>query len=296
MKHVRESLQEFEDYKFFSLFEEEKAGMDKETLQSKEKDGLAIIDKITKNFDQFKKAAGGEILKFKEFWDENQQTKQSFTQGGNIYKLFNSDYVVGVMELPPQTLSDGSIEGGTGASEEPEEEIIEGKEITPKVEQTALPTTPVTEAKETEDPALDLGNLGDEKEDLLTKEPTDTPAENAPAQDLSTPPAEDSMEAPTETPLEEPVQPTADLTSPQTYLVVYDLAGDGREEIFRCGSNNVVKGFNSFYNDTFKGSMKEVIAQYKQKKEQEKIEAEKAEKAKKETEKANKVKKFLGDN
>lgn len=270
MKHVRESLREFNDYKFFSLFEEEEAGTDKETLKSKEQEALKIIDKITQDFEDFKKDSGGEILKYKEFWEGNQQAKKQFTEPGDVYKLFGSDYVVGVLELPVKTLSDGSIEGGLGATDEPEEEIIEGNEVGAKTEffeEQSVPGTtasvPVTEAEEGDDLDLDL-NLDDE-----------TPAE-APA------------EAPTE-------EPEKDLTAPQTYLVVYDLAGGEREEIFRCGSNNAVKAFTAFYNDVFKGSMKSAIADYKKQKEEEKIEAEKAEKAKKEKEKENKVKKFLGE-
>jgi hypothetical protein len=92
-----------------------------------------------------------------------------------------------------------------------------------------------------------------------------------------------------------PEDPTTNLTAPQTYFVVYDISGDEREEIFRCGSNNVVNAFKSFYNDTFKGSMKNAILKYKEAKELEKQEAEKAEKQKEETSKESKLKKFLGE-
>ena len=294
MKHVRESLKEFNDYKFFSLFEEEKeekAGTDKKTLQSKEQDGLSIIDKITKNFEDFKKDSKGEILRFKEFWEENQQNKKQFTEPGDVYKLFNSDYVVGVLELPVKTLSDGSVEGGLGATDEPEEEIIEGKEIQPKpIEETTMPPvslpTTVSEAEEGEDLDLDL-NLGDETGETPIEQPTEQPAEETPIEEPAGSPVED--------PMNEPEEPQKDLTAPGTYLVVYDMAGGEREEIFRCGSNNVVKAFNAFYNDIFKGSMKNAIADYKQQKEQEKVEAEKSEKARKETEKQSKVKKFLSE-
>jgi len=303
MKHVRESLKEFNDYKFFSLFEEEKPETDKDSLKSKESDGLAIIDKITKDFEDFKKDAGGEILKFKEFWEENKKAKEGFTETGDAYKLFGSDYLVGVFELPPQTLSDGSIEGGLGATDEPEEEIIEGKELdtTPKenfFEEKQVPTNEAVEEDENRD--LDL-NLTDEKpvepakdeptpDEISDEQPTDVPMEEPPID--SSEPTETPEE---EAPVEEPTKPEVDLKAPQTYFVVYDLSGGEREEIFRCGSNNVVKAFNSFYNDTFKGSMKNAILQYKEEKLKEKTEAEKSEKQKKETEKANKVKKFLGE-
>ena len=86
------------------------------------------------------------------------------------------------------------------------------------------------------------------------------------------------------------------LTGPQKYFVVYDMNGDGeREEILRTGSNNVVNAFKEFYNDTFKGTMKNIILQYKQAKEQQKIEAEKQEKKTVEKEKGSKISKFLGE-
>jgi len=299
MKHVRESLSQYYDYKFFKVFEEE----EKTELQDKEKDGLAIIDKITKNFEDFKKNAKGEILAYKEFWEENKKTKEGYTETGDVYKLFDSDYVVGVLELPAETLSDGSIDGGMGATDEPETEIIEGPEIEsteekPKedfYEEVKVPN-PNNEAEETEDDLdLDLG-LGDEETGTDLEAPAEEPA-----------PKETSLEEPvpqeTDVPGDENIpdeampteEPAPDLTAPQTYLVVYDISGDERDEIFRCGSNNVVNAFNSFYNDTFKGSMKNAILKYKEAKAQEKVEVEKSEKSKAETDKQSKVKKFLGE-
>jgi len=304
MKHVRESLNQFNDYKFFKMFEED----EKAELQDKEKDGLSVIEKLKGNFEEFKKNAGGEILKFKEFWEENKKSKEGFSETGDVYKLFDSDYIVGVLELPVETLSDGSIDGGMGATDEPEEEIIEGPEIEstedsieePKedfYEEATVPTTNEAE-EEDEDPDLNLG-LGDEEgEDL------EAPIEE-PAGDLEAPvetpveepaPEETSLEepAPEELPVEEPVSTeTPDLTAPQKYFVVYDISGDEREEIFRCGSNNVVNAFTSFYNDTFKGAMKNSILKYKEQKEAQKT--EESEKKKVESDKQSKIKKFLGE-
>lgn len=267
MKHVRESLSQFNTYKFFKMFEEESdKSSNKDSLKQKEQDGLAIVDKLIKNFDEFKKEANGEILKYKEFWEETQKVKKSFSEGGNIYKMFSDDYVGGVMQLKPEIAPDGGIEGGLGATEEPEEEIIEGKQI--------------TEAEGSED-ALDLDLDSNNK----TKQPAEEPAEQ---------PAEQSIEEPAEQPVEEP-KPEADLTTPQTYFVLYDMSGGEREEIFRCGSNNVVKSFNSFYNDSFKGSMKDIIAKFKQQKEMEKKEIEAKEKQKAQKDKQSKVDKFLSE-
>jgi len=329
MKHVRESLNQYYDYKFFKVFEED----EKAELQNKEKDGLAIIDKITKNFDQFKKDSKGEILKYKEFWEQNKTAKSEFAElgEGDVYKMFNSDYVAGVLTLPAETLSDGSLDGGMGATEEADEEIIEGPEIGGEEEEEEKPeedffeeqTVPnpagagpgspaVNEADEEEDLGLDLGTGDEDPEggEDISSELDNTEDQGLDAGDLGDAldletgieggeeaPAEEptaAEETPMETPMETPEE-APDLTGPQTYFVVYDISGDEREEIFRTGSNNVVKGFNAFYNDTFKGSMKSAIVKYKETKEVEKAEAEKSEKAKVQTDKQSKVKKFLGE-
>jgi len=262
MKHVRESLNQYYDYKFFKMFEKD----EKANLKKKEQDGLAVIEKIKKNFEDFKKNAKGEILKYKEFWEENKQKKEGFTETGDVYKLFDSDFVVGVLVLPAETLSDGSIDGGMGATDEPEEEIIEGKVLE-------------AEGDGEEDLGLDL-------DDSPEKDATNDP-EQSPDEEMS--------------PIGEPIagdmpsEETLSFTEPQKYFVVYDISGDEREEIFRCGSNNVVNAFNEFYNDTFKAAMKNIILQYKAKKDKERKEVEKSEKKKIEANKNSKFRKFLGE-
>ena len=54
----------------------------------------------------------------------------------------------------------------------------------------------------------------------------------------------------------------------------HDILGDEREEILRCGSNNVVNAFNTFYKNTFKASMKNIILKYKEQKEEQRSEGE----------------------
>jgi len=289
MKHVSESLRQYFDHTIFRLIEEKS---DTSDLKEKEKDGLAVIEKLKKNFDEFKKDANNQINKFKEFWEENQKTKEAFTETGDVYKMFNDSYVVGVLELPTETLSDGSIDGGMGAVDEPEEEIIEGKEIGGP------------EMNEAEEDDLGLDNLDDlfgdeEGEEMLEpptegdsleepttepEEPMDVPTDDDPAADM------DLGSEPGEMDTEEP-----SLAEPQLYFVVYDITGDEREEIFRCGSNNVVKAFKEFYNDIFKGSMKDAILKYKEQKQEEKAKAEKSEKEKAQKQKDSKIKKFLGE-
>lgn len=284
MKHVSESLSQYFDHSIFRLLEEKSETSD---LKEKEKDGLAVIDKLKKNFEEFKKDAKGQIGKFKTFWEENQKTKEAFTETGDVYKMFDDNYVAGVLELPMETLSDGSIEGGMGAIDEPDEEIIEGKEIE---------GSEMNEAEEEDD--LGLGDLddmfGDEEEESEMLEP---PAEGdsleKPAEPIETdedPAADIDLDAEPEMDTDEP-----SLSEPQKYFVVYDISGDEREEIFRCGSNNVVNAFNEFYTDMFKGSMKDAILKYKEKKQEEKAKAEKSEKEKVQKEKQSKIKKFLGE-
>jgi len=290
MKHVQESLSQYYDYKFFKVFEEDEKE-EKTSLQDKEKDGLAVVEKAKKNFEDFKKAAKGDIKKWKEFWEENKLAKEAFDEEGGIYQMYDSDYVIGVLELPATTLSDGSLDGGFGADDtepEAEEEIIEG----PVME--ADENDPTDDLNFDEDPATqaqgqDL-NAQPGGQDLNVDAPQQNPGEVPPVEDptASEPPMNDQ-------PIENPAgKQTPDLDAPQVYFVVYDNKGEGREEIFRCGSNNVVKAFNAFYNDTFKGSMKDMIIQYKAQKEALKKEAEKGKKEKVEKEKESKIKKFLG--
>ena len=58
----------------------------------------------------FFSAAGDKILKYKEFWKENEECKEKFDEEGSIYKLFDSDYVAGVLNLPDKALSEEEID------------------------------------------------------------------------------------------------------------------------------------------------------------------------------------------
>jgi len=284
MKHVRESLNEYYDFKFFKIFEED----EKTNLKDKEKDGLKIIEKIKKNFEDFKKDSKGKISAYKLFWEENQSSKQAFSQSGSLYKMFNSDYIIGILELKPKTLSDGSLDGGLGASDEPQEEIIEGKEITQDNEENNskfIKEHWVTINEAEEDINLDLNPKDDESDiDLDVKDEHEEDDSNV---DLDT---ESNKEDDMDMNLDSNKK---NLTSPQTYFVVYDISGEGREEIFRCGSNNVINTFKEFYNDTFKASMKNAIIKYKELKQKEKMSAEKSQKKKQEKQKDSKLRKFL---
>ena len=109
MIHVHESLNKYENFKFFSLLEEkynqekkEISPKDKEKekrLQQKEKDGEEVIKKVDDNFSRFKSAAGNKIEMYRQFWDKEQKVllnalKQKIATLKAAYKLFDSDYIV----------------------------------------------------------------------------------------------------------------------------------------------------------------------------------------------------------
>ena len=139
-KHVKETLGQFQDWQYFSLLEskKEEAVDEKKMKQEEEKEGLDVIEKLKANLERFKSAAGDKILKYKEFWKENEECKEKFDEEGSIYKLFDSDYVAGVLNLPDKALSEGEIDaqieevGKEKEGEEGEEKEGEEKEEEPE--------------------------------------------------------------------------------------------------------------------------------------------------------------------
>ena len=111
IKQVQETLGQFEDWKFFSVLESKKESDEDSKLdQEDEKDGLDVIKKLQDNLERFKSAAGDKILKYKEFWEENHKATGEFDEEGDLYKLWDRDYVVGVLNLPDEALSDEELE------------------------------------------------------------------------------------------------------------------------------------------------------------------------------------------
>lgn len=110
-KQVQETLGQFEDWKFFSVLESKnESDEDAKLAAEDEKDGLDVIKKLQDNLERFKSASGDKILKFKEFWEENQKATDGFDEEGDLYKLWDSDYVVGVLNLPDEALSDEELD------------------------------------------------------------------------------------------------------------------------------------------------------------------------------------------
>ena len=71
------------------------------------------------------------------------------------------------------------------------------------------------------------------------------------------------------------------------------MNGENREEIFRSSSNSVMHAFEEFYENTFKGAMKAIIAKAREKQEQTKKEIEVKAKEQEIETKKTKVDQFL---
>ena len=76
-------------------------------------------------------------------------------------------------------------------------------------------------------------------------------------------------------------------------LVVYQMNDEQRDEVFRTSVNSVMHSFEEFYENTFKGAMKAIIAKAKEKLEQVKKEAEVKAKEEEMAAKKTKVDQFL---
>lgn len=111
-KHVNESLMEFQNYLYSYISEgkkEKESDEDKKLKDAEIKNGMSAIKKLRNNLSKFEKSTGGKIIKYKEFWEENQNVSSEFDDDGNIYKLWNSNYIVGVLSLPDEALSDDEL-------------------------------------------------------------------------------------------------------------------------------------------------------------------------------------------
>jgi hypothetical protein len=335
MKHVKETLGQYEDYKYFSILESKKEDSDsgeKKFKEEEEQEGLDIVQKLMDNLERFKSAAGGKILKFKEFWEENKRATESFDEEGQLYKMFDSDYVAGTLQLPDEALSDEEIEeeikevddekGEEGEDEEKEgeekeekkedkddekkekKEEKEEKEEKPEKEEKKNPFKKekekvvkeslnedlgFDEPKEEKPEGLDLGldekPEGEEKLDLGLEKPEgeeETPEVGDEGEEIA-PEGEES---------EEGMEFHEDGETHE-YFAVFDMSGSEREEIFRTDSATVIDKFKDFFENTFKGAMKEQIVAFKQAQEEKRKEAELRAKEKAHEERKIKVDKFM---
>lgn len=307
-KHVKETLGQYLDWQFFSVLEAKKEEpVDEKKMKSEEeKEGLDVIQKLKDNLERFKSAAGDKIIKYKEFWKENQDQKDKFDEGGSLYKMFDSDYVAGVLNLPDEALSEEEInaqikevdkekEGEeheeSETPEEEKEEHEEGEEEKEEIkeslnEQEGLDLDLEEKPEEKEEP-FDQPELGGEEE---TPEFASPEGEEAPEDKLGEEPELGGEETP-EGEEEEGFTPEEPET--KEFFAIFDMSGGEREEVFRTDNPSVIKQFNDFFENSFKACMKEQIAKFKQAQEDKRNEAELKAKEKQREERKGKLDAFL---
>jgi hypothetical protein len=296
MKHVKENLRQFQDFQFFSLLEEKKdLGSDEKKLkQEEEKEGIDIINKLIDNLDNFKSDANDQIIKYKDFWEENKKSTESF-EGGQLYKMFDSDYIAGVLMLPDEALSDEQIENQIKeVDQEKKEEFKDEKDETDKtkgsekqLEKEDKSDKKAEKEKEIKESLNEEKDEGTEIDLDLDDETSETPELDA---ELGT--EKEEKEEPI-IPEEKPEMGFDTDEETHEYFAVFNMAGEEREEIFRTDSPTVIEKFKDFFENSFKGAMKEQIMKFKQAQEEKKKEAEIAAKEKLHQEKKVKLDKFM---
>jgi hypothetical protein len=125
---IKEKFKGIGAWKSQFLLEEKGENKDKKIRDEEEKEGLSIIKKLQSNLKKFQKFADNEILKYKKFWDENQEISSEFDSEGSIYKLWDTDYIAGVLQLPDEALSDEELEAeieAVDSEKEGEDEDLE---------------------------------------------------------------------------------------------------------------------------------------------------------------------------
>ena len=301
-KQVKETLGQFLDWQFFSVLEakKEEAVDEKKMKSDEEKEGLEVIKKLRDNLERFKSAAGDKILKYKEFWKENQDSKDKFDEGGSLYKLFDSDYVAGVLNLPDEALSEDEINAQIeevdkekeekGESEEHEEsetpeeekeEHEEGKEeIKENLNEAEGLDLDLDEKPEEEEETFEQPELGGEEETPELGGEEETP-------EFAEPEGEEAPEG------EEEEGFTSEEPETKEFFAVFDVSGSEREEVFRTDNPSVIKAFQDFFENSFKVCMKEQILKFKQAQEDKRKEAELKAEQKRREEQKEKLDKFM---
>jgi len=273
MKHVQENLFQFKDYKFFQLFEEEETDV-KQIAQEQEEVGNSVVEKAKENFNRFEKDAKGIVIRYKEFWEENEAMKANFGEDAKTYKMFDSTYVLGLMDLPDEALKPEVLDQGLETATDQEVSSEGEKSLSEPTEEKVNEAYAEPEEKETTD------ELGFQEPEIPKTETQPDPLKKTiPVEEH---PIEDAEEEVLDTP-----------GQPKKCLVVYNMNGENREEIFRSSSNSVMHAFEDFYENVFKGAMKAIIAKAREKQEQIKKEIEVKAKDKEIEAKKSKVNQFL---
>lgn len=112
MKQVTESLAEFKKHIKLNETEgdevkddtniEDLEGMTPEEKKKQvialEKQGMAVIKKVSKNWLMFKKFAGDKMQNYRDFWNDQKHADETIGQEGLFYNLYDSDYIVGIVK------------------------------------------------------------------------------------------------------------------------------------------------------------------------------------------------------
>jgi hypothetical protein len=306
IKHIKESLGQYLDWQYFSVLEAKKEEpLDEKKMKSEEeKEGLDVIKKLQDNLERFKSAAGDKIIKYKEFWKENQEVKDKFDEGGSLYKMFDSDYVAGVINLPDEALSEEEINAQIEEvdKEKEEEEKEEGEEH----EEGETPEEDEQEGEEIKESLneeenldLDLEEKPEKEEEEIFDQPELGGEEKSP--EFAEPEGEETskeeeLDGEEETPedeSEEEEEFASEESETKEFFAVFDMAGSEREEVFRTDNPSVIKQFTDFFENSFKACMKEQIARFKQAQEDKRNEAELKAKEKQREERKGKLNNFL---
>jgi hypothetical protein len=326
-KMLHETLGKFQDFQFFSMLEgkrAEKISKDEQKMKDEDaKEGAEVVKKLQDNLERFKSAAGDKIIKYKEFWEENKKAKESFEEQGQVYKMFDSDYVAAVLMLPDEAISDEEInaeiedvdkdgdtsepgeESAETAEEETEETPEEEEEEHEEEEKTEKPLVKES-LNEADDLNLDFDEPSDEDPKIGAEDAPPEPSDENPIEEPSLD-GEESPEIPEENPEEDPEggKETGEETSEDPEMdfkeeegtsecfVVYNMSGEEREEVFRTDSTTVIEQFKDFFENAFKGSMKEQILKFKQAQDEKKKETELAAREKMRQAKRAKLDQFM---
>jgi midasin len=306
IKHIKESLGQYLDWQYFSVLEAKKEEpLDEKKMKSEEeKEGLDVIKKLQDNLERFKSAAGDKIIKYKEFWKENQEVKDKFDEDGSLYKMFDSDYVAGVINLPDEALSEEEINAQIEEvdKEKEEEEKEEGEEH----EEGETPEEDEQEGEEIKESLneeenldLDLEEKPEKEEEEIFDQPELGGEEKSP--EFAEPEGEETskeeeLDGEEETPedeSEEEEEFASEESETKEFFAVFDMAGSEREEVFRTDNPSVIIQFTDFFENSFKACMKEQIARFKQAQEDKRNEAELKAKEKQREERKGKLNNFL---
>jgi len=293
MKHVQESLFQFNDHKFFKLLEGKQEKEDstddfEDKTSESEKDGMAIIKKLQDNFNLFETAANGKIIRYKEFWEDNKLMSEQFEETGKIYKMFDSDYVAGVLELPDAELGEDDIDDELSEINEGASALNETDEFKGFNVNDTLPEGEKEEEETEENIEGDEAKIEDTEENIEGDEAKieDTEENIEGDENLG------GEEAPN---VENPEEDQTDIegVGGNRFFVVFDMSKDQREEIYKSDSSSVIEAFEDFFENTFKGSIKAQIQKRKEKEGEIKKKIEMKEKEKMDKQKKEKLNKFL---